>query len=167
MNPQSDPGSRATPPRSVRLSIAMVTLSVFLMCVGVVFYLPFFLSPNAIQNDVYMSNLFLAPPFAAGGLVLLFVGSMLFLRSAEARRMRGRGLWARAMLLALAGAGVVTGASFLVGGRYESFPPGSVYWPPYLNGWLLAVTAVVGVGVTVAAWLWAARGPSSAGMSIA
>lgn len=159
MNPQIYPGSRATPPGSVRLSIAIVTLSLFLLFVGVVFFLPFFLSPSAIQNDVYMSNLFLAPPFAAGGLVLLFVGLVLFLRSAAAQRMRGRGLWARTMLLALLGAGIVAVASFLVGGHYESFPPGSVYWPPYLNGWELAVTAVVGAAVTVAGWLWVAREP--------
>lgn len=139
----------------VRFGAAFAALGAFLTLAVGVFLLPFFLSPYAIQNDVYMANLFLAPLFLLAGIVGLLTGAISLYRSA---RPLGVGqVWLRALVIAVVGAGVVTIASWLVGGRFESFPPGSVIWPPYLNGWLLAVVVATGAAVAVAGWLW---GPS-------
>lgn len=148
MNPQNGPAS------GVRFIIATLALSVFLLLTGGVLLLPFALSSNAIQNDVYMSNLFLAPLFVVASVALLLVSIWRIFRIPAERRARLP--WARALLIAVVGAGAVAGASFLVGGQYASIPAGAVYWPPYLNGWLLAVIALVGVAVAVVGWLWGA-----------
>lgn len=148
MNPQNGPAS------GVRFIIATLALSVFLLLTGGVLLLPFALSSNAIQNDVYMSNLFLAPLFVVASVALLLVSVWRIFRIPAERRARLP--WARALLIAVVGAGAVAGASFLVGGQYASIPAGAVYWPPYLNGWLLAVIALVGVAVAVVGWLWGA-----------
>jgi len=161
MNAEHRLPGHTNPSGGGRASVALLALGGYFVLAGGIFYLPFALSPNAIQNDVYMTNLFLAPVFVLGGVLLLLVGLALFARSPEPQR----GRWMRALPPALVGAGVTAVAAFLVGGRYESFPPGSVYWPPYLNGWLLAVTAAVAVGVAVAGWGWTprdTRGPSAA-----
>ena len=45
-----------------RLAMAFVATGGFALLVGGIFLLPFVLSPYAIQNDVYMGNLFLGYP---------------------------------------------------------------------------------------------------------
>lgn len=139
------------PPRA-RVATAVLALGAFALVTSALFLFPFAYSPYAIQNDVYMANLFLAPPIALGGLILLVAGAIGVSRSAHASGRRW--LWRRPLVIAALGAAVVAALSPLVGGRYESYPPGAVYWPPYLNGWLLIVTALVGVAVAVAGWLW-------------
>jgi hypothetical protein len=50
-----------------------LALGVYLMLLGVVFYVPFALSPLAQQNDVFMTNLFLGLGAFAAGSVLVAV----------------------------------------------------------------------------------------------
>ncbi len=148
MNPQSGSTSGA------RFTTATLALSVFLLLTGGVLLLPFALSQNAIQNDVYMSNLFLAPLFVVASVTLLLIGVWRIFRISAERRARLP--WTRALLIAVVGAGAVAGASFLVGGQYASVPAGAVYWPPYLNGWLLAVIAIIAGAVAIIGWRWGA-----------
>jgi hypothetical protein len=62
----------STPPlthdRATRFPAGTFALGIYCMLLGVVFYVPFMLSPFAQQNDVFMTNLFL-------GLLLLVAGS--------------------------------------------------------------------------------------------
>jgi hypothetical protein len=152
MNLPNDPTRPVAPANGTHFTTATLALSAFLLLTGGVLLLPFALSPNAIQNDVYMANLFLLPLFVIGSIVFLLVGVLRNFRVPAERRAPWP--WARALLLAVVGAAAVVGASFLVGGQYASVPAGDVYWPPYLNGWLLAVIALIGVAVAVAGWVW-------------
>lgn len=146
------------PPRA-RVATALLALGAFALVTSALFLFPFAYSPYAIQNDVYMANLFLAPPIALFGLILLAAGVIGGVRTAHTQGRRW--LWWRPLIIAALGAAVVAAVSPLVGGHYESYPPGAVYWPPYLNGWLLIATAVVGVAVTVAGWFWGVGGAGS------
>ncbi|HEX8730493.1 MAG TPA: hypothetical protein VF725_00425 [Ktedonobacterales bacterium] len=152
--------ARNSAPRSARAITVLLALGGYLIFTGLALLLPFGLSSLSIQNDVYMANLFLAPLFGLVGAVVLLIGAVLFLR---APAMRGRLLWARALLLAIIGAGVVVGATFVFGGHYESFPPGSVYWPPYLSGELFIAVVAIGAAVGVGGWLWGATTGTLAG----
>lgn len=152
--------ARNTMPGRARAITVLLALGGYLILTGLALLLPFGLSSFAIQNDVYMANLFLAPLFGLVGVVLLLIGAALSLRATATR---GRWLWARALLLAIIGAGVMIGATFLLGGHYESFPPGSVYWPPYLSGELFIAVLVIGALVGVGGWLWGAPTEASAG----
>ena len=135
-----------------RLAAAILALGGFALLTSGEFLFPFAFSPYAIQNDVYMANLFLTPPIALLGFILLVAGVIGGVRTAHLRGQRWQ--WLRPLAIAALGAAVVAIASPLVGGHYESFPPGLVNWPPYLNEWLLIFAAVVGVAVAVAGWFW-------------
>ncbi len=141
-------------PTRARLAAVVLALGAFMLLASGEFLFPFVFSPNSIQNDVYMANLFLAPPIALLGLILLVAGVITGVRTAHMRGQRWQ--WRRPLLIAVLGAAVVAVASPLVGGHYESYPPGAVNWPPYLNEWLLIFAAVVGVAVAVAGWFWGA-----------
>ncbi|MDE3228271.1 MAG: hypothetical protein KGO05_00190, partial [Chloroflexota bacterium] len=112
--------ARSSAPGRARAMVTLLALGGYLILTGLALLLPFGLSAYSIQNDVYMANLFLAPLFGLVGVILLLIGAVLSLRAPATR---GRWLWARALLLAIAGAGVVVGATFVFGGHYESFPP--------------------------------------------
>lgn len=144
--------SRQTLPMRSRLIVGFAALGGFAVLVSGELFLPFALSQYAIQNDVYMSNLFLGPVFAFIGVVGLFIGGLLSLRQSGAYRL-GR-LWLRALALAVVGAGVVAIAALLFGGHYESYPPGAVFWPPYLNEALLAFALVVALLVFLGGLVW-------------
>lgn len=143
-----------------RAMTALLAIGGSALLSGGVFLLPFALSPNAIQNDVYMTNLFLSPLFLVVGAASLVVGFIWMTVSHELRR---HAQWARgrALLLAVVGAALVTVASFLFGGQYESFGPSTVYWPPYLNMTMLVFAVAVAVLAGVAGWVWGAGAPSA------
>jgi hypothetical protein len=159
MSAPSLPGQADGRPAGLRAATALLATGGFALLAGAVFLLPFALSAYAIQNDVYMSNLFLAPLFILAGGIAVVVGLVLLLRSHAPRRDTGRA-GMRALLLAALGAGAVAAASFLFGGRYESAGAVAISWPPYLNLPLLAFALAAGIVVGVLGWIW---GASAAG----
>lgn len=71
-----------------------LALGVYLMLLGVVFYVPFALSPLPQQNDVFMTNLFFGlGAFAVGGVLV----------AADATREADHKLWLTAVLAIAAG----------------------------------------------------------------
>lgn len=140
----------------LRIGLALLATGGFLLLAGAVFLLPFALSPYPIQNDVYMSNLFLSPAMLLLGVILTIVG---FVTVILGRGSRGAMPWVlgRAVTLAVAGGVVIAAANFLFGGQYVSYGPGSVYWPPYLTLPLLALTGVLAIAVFLAALVWGGR----------
>src|SRR5579859_5475005 len=108
-------GSTSAIPRSLSpFALALLAAGGLLVLSALVFLSPFALSPNAIQNDVYMGNLFLSPP-------LLVVGSALCVGSSLLARAQGRSLgWWQALLLAGVGGGLVALLYGSVGGHYSS-----------------------------------------------
>ncbi|HEU0028060.1 MAG TPA: hypothetical protein VFQ25_13175 [Ktedonobacterales bacterium] len=155
MTSQSLPSGGAGRAPGLRVASALLAAGGFALLAGAVFLLPFALSPYAIQNDVYMANLFLAPLFILAGGICIVVGLVLLARSRGPRRDAGR-VGMRALLLAALGAAAVAAASFLFGGRYESMGPVAISWPPYLNLPLLAFALVVGAVVCILGWIWGA-----------
>lgn len=140
---------------SGRAGAALVALGAYAALISIVFLSPFALSPYAIQNDVYMGNLFLSAPFALAGVVCLAVGALLVLRAPGKRRMGW--LWARSLLVAVVGATLVSIVYALFGGHYQSFGPTPINWPPYLNGALMNAALVVGLLVVLGGIFWGAR----------
>lgn len=135
-----------------RLTAAILALGAFMLLTSGLFLYPFAFSPYSIQNDVYMANLFLSPPIALGGLILLLIGVISALRAAHTQGRRWQ--WLRPLVIAALGTVIVALASPLIGGHYESYPPGAVNWPPYLNESLLIFAGVVGVAVAIVGWFW-------------
>jgi hypothetical protein len=128
-----------------RLAMAFVATGGFALLVGGIFLLPFVLSPYAIQNDVYMGNLFLGYPLLALGCAGVFVGLLILILVPRLRHHVWR--WGkRAVLLSALGALVVGATDWLFGGRYISVS-GNVWWPPYLT--LPVVGIALGVGMIV------------------
>ncbi len=142
-----------------RFVCALLAVGGYTLLAGGVFLLPFALSPNAIQNDVYMTNFFLSPLFLVVGAACLVVG-FLIVTVARGLRFQARTLLSRALLLAVVGAALTLGASFLFGGKFEPLGPSTVYWPPYLNTALLVFAVVVAIAAGVAGWLWGGRAPN-------
>lgn len=143
---------------SARAGAALITLGAFAALVCLIYLSPFALSPYAIQNDVYMGNLFLSAPLALGAIVCLLAGWLLALR-APGRRLTGPGmglLAGRALLVALVGAALVAIAYVPLGGQYHSFGPTPIDWPPYLNTIMLVVTLLVGLATLLVSMWWAA-----------
>lgn len=144
----------------LRIGFALLATGGFLLLAGAVFLLPFALSPYAIQNDVYGYNLFLAPAMLLLGVVLAVVGFVTVILSrgspGSMRRVLGR-----AAMLAVAGAVVITIADFVFGGKFVSYGPSSVYWPPYLTLPLLALTGVLAIAIFVATLAWGRRAPEA------
>ncbi len=143
-------GTRAT--AGARVVSALLAIGAFAVLAGGILLLPFALTPDAIQNDVYMGNLFLAPVFLVVGAGSFVGGLPGLVRSPGLQGQRG-GLLTRALLLAVLGGVGVALATFLVGGRYTSVGP-NPNWPPYLNTPLLAVAIVIGILVCVVAAIW-------------
>lgn len=155
---------RLTPPGSgrttgVRVASALLATGAYALLTGGVFLRPFVLSPYAIQNDVYMGNLFLAPPVLLVGLCCVVGGLLVLGRSRGLRGHRG-GLLLRAVLLAGLGGAAVAVATFVLGGRYFSEGPSAPNWPPYLTLPLLGAALGIGVIVCVVAWIWTPAAPA-------
>jgi hypothetical protein len=130
------------------LALGLFAAGSFFALSALVFLSPFVLSSNAIQNDVYMSNLFLSPP-------LLAIGGALCLGSWLIAKGLGRLLgWWEAVVLAVVGGGMLAVLYNPVGGHYSSFGPNLVNWPPYLNGPMLGVEVGLGLAVFLAGLLW-------------
>ena len=165
MNPHMSSGEQgsvrhvASP--GVRAGAGLIALGEFGLLVSAVFLTPFVVNQYAIQNDVYMTNLFLSPPIAGLGVICAGIGTLLVLRTPERRRI---GLiWLRALLVAALGAVLITLIYELFGGHYQSFGETPVSWPPYLNGVTLGLSSLAGLLALVAGWWWAANGfPHSA-----
>lgn len=147
---------RRAPSASAHAGAGLIALGEFALLVSAVFLTPFVVNQYAIQNDVYMTNLFLSPPIAGLGVICAAIGTLLVLRTSERRRI---GLiWLRALLVAAVGAGLITLAYELVGGHYQSFGETPFIWPPYLNAVTLGLVGLAGLLALVAGWWWAANG---------
>jgi hypothetical protein len=144
----------------VRAGAALITLGAYAALVCLIFLSPFALTSYAIQNDVYMGNLFLSPPLAVAGVVCIVSGWIITLR---ARHRQAAGVSVgrvamRALLVALVGAGVMGVVYALFGGQFRSFGPTPIYWPPYLSGGVLVATLLVGLAALLASLWWSGRG---------
>jgi hypothetical protein len=138
--------------RYTQVATAFLATGAFTFLVGGIFLLPFLLSPYAIQNDVYMGNLFLGYPFMAVGCVGAFVGVLILIMVPDLRHHALR--WgSRAVLLAVLGALVVAGANWLLGGQYIGMS-GNIWWPPYLTLPVVGVSLLMGVITVLAGTAW-------------
>jgi hypothetical protein len=143
---------------SARAGAALIALGAFAALVCLIYLSPFALSSYAIQNDVYMGNLFISAPLAVGAIICLVAGWLMALR-APGRQLRdpSMGMLAgRALLVALGGALLVAIAYAPLGGQYHSFGPTPIAWPPYLNAAVMAVTLLVGLAVLLVSLWWSA-----------
>jgi hypothetical protein len=130
--------------------LALLASGGFILLSAVLFLSPFVLSSYANQNDVYMGNLFLSPPWFVLGAILFLAGALI------ARLQRRRAPWGQGLLLAGIGGVLLALLYLLVGGHYTSVGPPS-YWPPYLNETMTAVTLILAVAEFVVGWGWGAR----------
>lgn len=139
-----------------RRACALLATGAFALLAGVVFMMPFALSPYANQNDVYLGNYSCAPVFFVWSVLGVVAGLLRLGRSREEYVREHRlGMIARALLLAIVGAAGVVIATFLLGGRYTSIGPDAPDWPLYLTLPLLAATLGIGIVVGTSAWFWA------------
>ncbi len=89
-----------TDPDASPMVLALLASGGFILLSAVLFLSPFVLSPYAMQNDVYMGNLFLGPPW-------FLLGAILFLAGALIARLRGRRApWRQGLLLVGVGGAV-------------------------------------------------------------
>lgn len=146
---QVDMGGKPT--IGARIFALVLTVGVYIVLVGLVFLSPFALNSTAIQNDVYMTNLFLSPPIIILGVLCLLIGWIGLQRAVNSGRASGIGM--RPMIIATLGVLVMAGGYLAFGGRY-TFASGEVEWPPYMNGASIVVALVVGALVLIAALLW-------------
>lgn len=145
---QSPPHDRAVVHgRGLSALAATLGTGSFAVLVGGEFLLPFAVSPYAIQNDVYMGNLFIGPVFVVVGGIGVLVG-LVGLSLTRGLGRRGWWLGLRALLLAIVGAAIVALATLLFGGRFHSEGPSAPDWPPYLTIPLVGVTLVIGCAVS-------------------
>lgn len=142
-----------------RAGAALITLGAYAALVCVIYLSPFALTDYAIQNDVYMGNLFLSVPLAVAGVVCMTLGWFIAVRARRRQRMAlSMGQVAtRALLVALAGAGALGVVYALFGGQYHSFGPTPISWPPYLSDAVLVATLLVGLATLLASLWWSAR----------
>jgi hypothetical protein len=144
MTPASTTDHGASP-----IVLALLASGGFISLSAVLFLSPFVLSPYAMQNDVYMGNLFLSPPW-------FLLGAILFLAGLLIARLQGRGApWKQGLLLAGIGGVLLALLYLLVGGHYSSVGPPST-WPPYLNETMMGVTLALAVGEFIVGWGWGA-----------
>jgi hypothetical protein len=139
---------RAAPAHSV---LAPLALGLYALLVGSVYLVPFLFTQEAQQNDAFLTNLFLGPLCGLFGILLLLIGVSV------ARLRTPRWVWDRALVLAAAGAGLVSAGYALFGGRFYAFGETASHLPPYLNGPVLALSGLVGVIVVVLGWVWRFR----------
>lgn len=139
------------PTIGARIFALVLTVGVYIVLVGLIFLSPFALNSTAIQNDVYMTNLFLSPPIIILGAICLIIGWIGLQRAVNAGRASGIGM--RPMIIATLGA-VVMAAGYLAFGGQFMFASGDVEWPPYMNDMSIVVALVVGALVLVAALFW-------------
>ncbi len=139
------------PSTSVRIFTPLLAVGVYIILVGVVFWSPFALNSTAIQNDMYMTNLFLAPAIIALGVICLLVGWIGMQRAVNAGR--AREIWRRPVIIAALGAAVMIVGYLAFGGHYV-FASGEIQWPPYMNGASMVIALVIGILVLVAASIW-------------
>jgi len=137
-----------------RFAGASLALGGYLLLTGALFLSPFLLSQNAIANDVFMANLFIAPVYVVLG-ILLFLGGLLGARG-NWRTGWGSSPW-QALLLALAGGGVLLLVYALSGSRYYAFGETVSSLPPYLNLPVFLVSLALGAAIFLLGWLWSSR----------
>jgi hypothetical protein len=137
-------------------SAALIAVGAYTILVGIVILLPFALSSYSLQNDVYMTNLFLSPLYFLFGVFCIVAGLVVLRRSRTTRGAALRVGWHTA-ILAILGAVAVTGTTFLLGGQYVSYGDTPIYWPPYLNSPLILFTLALGVIVAFVGALWRIR----------
>ncbi len=137
-----------------RLAVASLAMGGYLLLAGIVFQSPFLRASRAIQNDVFLTNLFIAPLYCVLGGLLLLAG--LLGARGHWRRGRGSALW-RPLLLAVAGAGVLLLVYYLFGSRYYAYQETSSSLPPYLNVPVLVASLALGVVIFLAGWVWSGR----------
>lgn len=180
-----------------------LALGAYLMLLGVIFYVPFALSPLPQQNDVFMTNLFLGlGAFAVGSMlvaanatheaahmlwltavlaiaggVVAYVGvetmlytlgyafaapimagytAVLLALSLIAGRRSGHfAVWFRALLVGLAGAGLLTLYYALLGGQYYDAYGLATYLPRFVDGQTSGLALLLGIGVFFLGHFWA------------
>lgn len=135
------------PPIGVRAFTLLLAAGVYVILSGIVFLSPLVLNSTAIQNDVYMTNLFLAPPIIVLGAICLLAGWIGMWREVHAGRANRIGK--RPVIIAALGAVVMLALYLAFGGHYSD-AYGVISWPPYMNGASLVIMLIVGVLVLVA-----------------
>lgn len=129
------------------VALALLAGGGFIMLSAAIFLSPLVLSQYAIQNDVYMTNLFIRPPLLLVGDILVLIG---LLTAYFRRRVIA---WGQALLLIAAAGGLLVVLYTLIGGHYVSYgPPAS--WPLYLNGPIAGITVALSLAMFVAGWGW-------------
>lgn len=130
------------------MALALLATGGFIVLSAVIFLSPFVLSPYAIQNDVYMTNLFIGP-------LVLLVGGALVLISLLVAYLRRRVIaWRQALLLTVVTGGLLAALYALAGGHYVSYGGIATSWPPYLNEPVIGLTVVLALMVFIAGWVW-------------
>lgn len=157
--PHTQADMRQESPRGVRAFTLLLAVGVYIILSGLVFLSPLVLNPTANQNDVYMSNLFLAPPITALGVLCLLVGWIGMWRQVHAGRASRIGR--RPVIIAALGAVVMLALYLVFGGHYVN-GYNVMSWPPYMNEVSLLIMLLVGVLVLVATRSWYADVPREA-----
>lgn len=130
--------------------LASLATGGYLVLAALIVLSPFVLSPYAIQNDVYMGNLFIGPPLLVIGGILCVVSLLLI------RARKWAVAWGAGVVLAVTGSGLLALLYAPFGGHYVSVgPPAS--WPPYLNEPMMVVTLALGLAVFGLGWAWGNR----------
>jgi hypothetical protein len=183
--------------------VGRLAASAYLMLLGALLETPFLLSAYAQQNDVFMTNLFLAPPIYAIGSTLFIVsliglglnrwmalalallnplavvlllwlfglfgmdgipalavalvvasGILIVLSLVAATSGGHRGAWAKAMALAVSGAGLFVLANELFGSRYLAFGETVSSLPQYLSLPMLVLGLGLSIVILLVGWAW-------------
>ncbi|HEX8982815.1 MAG TPA: hypothetical protein VF792_08605 [Ktedonobacterales bacterium] len=138
-------------PSGARAFTLLLAAGVYVILSGIVFLSPLVLNSTAKQNDVYMSNYFIAPLIIILGVICLLLGSIGLWRAVSSGRAWGIGR--RSVIIAALGAVVMLALYLAFGGHYSN-AYGVISWPPYMNGASLVIMLVVGVLVLVAIRFW-------------
>lgn len=128
-----------------------------LACVGLRMWLAVVLAViNAIAPVVGIIGFFRSPislsAYLAGADALL----LLAISWAIARAHDHMNIWARGLLLALLGSGLMGLLYVLFGGHYSSFGDVAINWPPYLTMPMIGVAIGLAIAIFVIGWIWGA-----------